>query len=496
MKKLISSAFAVAAALFMGTNANAQLADGSVAPDFTANDINGTSHHLYDYLNQGYTVVMDISAAWCGPCWAYHTSGALEELYINHGPLGMPGVSPNTTNDVMVFFIEGESTNTLAQIQGTSTGTAHSNYTQGNWTTGTPYPIIDNATIANNYEISYFPTVYKICPNRITTEVGQADAATLYSSVGSCPQATQTNNPSIIAYTGDRTSCTALNLKAQLQNMGTDNLTSATIKAYFNGAEIASYNWSGNIPTYNVEDIVLGTYTPTTDGNLSVKITSANSNVADDEVITALPSSYTGTQQVTVKITTDQFGSETTWKIKKANNQIVAQGGPYSDQASPGEYPQADTVVVLPATGCYTLQISDAYGDGMSSAAYGLGSVQLVDGNGVIVASEGKFTSSVNAKFHLDVLGVEENDIVSGIKVFPNPSAGNFSLNMNLAAKTNVGITVTNAMGQVVYTENKQSTAAGQHIYNMDLSAFADGIYLVTVNAADKRYTQLITIAK
>ena len=46
----------------------AQLADGSVAPDFTVTDINGNSHRLYDYLNNGYTVIIDISATWCPPC--------------------------------------------------------------------------------------------------------------------------------------------------------------------------------------------------------------------------------------------------------------------------------------------------------------------------------------------------------------------------------------------------------------------------------------------
>ena len=39
----------------------AQLADGSVAPNFTLVDLNGTSHTLYDYLDQGKTVVINIS---------------------------------------------------------------------------------------------------------------------------------------------------------------------------------------------------------------------------------------------------------------------------------------------------------------------------------------------------------------------------------------------------------------------------------------------------
>ena len=80
--------------------------DGSVAPDFTLTDLNGTSHNLYNLLDDGYTVFIDFSAIWCGPCWGYHTSGALEDLYMNHGPAGYPNVNANTTDDVMVFFIK------------------------------------------------------------------------------------------------------------------------------------------------------------------------------------------------------------------------------------------------------------------------------------------------------------------------------------------------------------------------------------------------------
>ena len=89
-------------------NASAQLANGSIAPDFSTVDMNGNEHRLYDYLDQGYTVILDISATWCGPCWNYHSGGTFEEVWAAHGPAGQPGVSPNTTDDVMILWIEGD----------------------------------------------------------------------------------------------------------------------------------------------------------------------------------------------------------------------------------------------------------------------------------------------------------------------------------------------------------------------------------------------------
>ena len=47
--------------LFSFSNSYAQLANGSVAPDFTLTDLNGTTHNLYDYIDDGYTVFLDFS---------------------------------------------------------------------------------------------------------------------------------------------------------------------------------------------------------------------------------------------------------------------------------------------------------------------------------------------------------------------------------------------------------------------------------------------------
>ncbi len=226
----------------MSSILHAQLTPGSIASDFTVQayqswlssaGFNGDgSYNLYDYLDSGYTVIIDVSATWCGPCWNYHTSGELEDLYANHGPSGFPGVNSTTTDDLMVIWIEGDgSTSNATMLDGAGS--------IGNWIEPVSghkvqFPMANPASslanqINSNYDIAYFPTIYKICPNRVVELVGQGTASQLYSAVLACPApASEPNDGALLSYQGLAKSCKPIDLKVKLQNNGTTPLTSTT----------------------------------------------------------------------------------------------------------------------------------------------------------------------------------------------------------------------------------------------------------------------------
>ena len=361
MKKLLVILF-----LCLSTVSKGQLADGSIAPDWTLTDVNGTAHNLYNYLDGGYTIFLDFSAVWCGPCWGYHTGGALEDLYMNHGPAGFPNVSANTTDDVMVFFIEGDA-NPLSCLQGTGCNT------QGDWITGTPYPIfctdgtVNNDNTKNLYAIGYWPTIYMICPDRTLIEAGQNSNP--YNLVSCNPAATYNNDPRVMSYSAASVQCNGtLAPVVTIMNNGINNLTSLDIEVDVTGATTfnTTIPWTGNLGTYQSTNVVIPAVTGLQGYEFfMITVSNPNNGGVDGDLnnnITGFtsypPGAITGLGQITASIT--QSGSSLTANAANGN-------GPYIYTWNNGQ----TTQTIYPSTGgSYSVTIEDANGCVSDPVAY------------------------------------------------------------------------------------------------------------------------------
>ena len=160
MKNYIRT-FSLAILSILSMDSSAQLPNGSIAPDFTATDINGVEYNLYELLDAGNVVILDFFATWCGPCWSYRETGILDNIWNTYGP--------NGTGDVYIFTLESDGSTNTADLYGTGSNTI------GDWVTGTPFPIFDNVqSIFNAYGNTYYPTIYTVCPDHTLVESGQA----------------------------------------------------------------------------------------------------------------------------------------------------------------------------------------------------------------------------------------------------------------------------------------------------------------------------------
>jgi len=551
MKKSLQIITAVALA-FSAMETKAQLATGSIAPNFTFTDMNGNSQDLYTYLNAGKTVYVDVSATWCGPCWSYHTSGNLENLYNQYGPPG--------TNELMVLFIEGDGATGNDCMNGVTSTCSN---TQGNWVSGTPYPMCNPASAQinpfnSNYAIAYFPTIYMICPNRTITEVGQVTTAQLYAAKTSCPAAaSQANDPALLSYTGTKTTCSAATISVVLQNNGTSALTACTITAMDGANQVAQINWSGNLATYATQNVTVGTATLIATTNLNISITSADNNAANNTL----------TQTITFKSPSslpvaEGFESSTsfpsTWDQSNANGDAVewtvsASVGGFGNSSnsayleiynSPsGNIDDLNTTIynfqfsttpitltfdvayaqyqtendkldVRASTNCGTSWTTKYTKSGTTlSTAPATTSpfvptatqwrTETVDlsslaGQGSVLL-QFRVTSAYGNNLYIDNInltnpnaGINTIDLSSYVSVFPNPSNGNVFVNINGANVGNVNVKIINVMGEVI-AESNDNTAKNM---KFDLSNQSNGMYFVEVSSANGKMVQKVLLNK
>jgi hypothetical protein len=478
MKKLLLSV----AVLVGASSANAQLADGTPAPNFTATDLNGVSHTLTDYLNAGKTVIIDISATWCGPCWNYHNTHALANIYNAYGP--------NGSDEVMVFYVEGDGATTNADLHGTGSNT------QGDWVTGTPYPILDNAQIADDYAITYFPTIYRICPDGLVYEIGQLSATALKADINSaCGTLTGVTNHATVEGSEIALCSTTGEPEASFENFGTNAITSGTVILKENGTQVATAPFSGNVAQFATGTVTFTSMTINPASTYTVELTQINGgapfNVSTDNM-SVVSADLTGVN-ITVKVFTDNYPSETTWEIRNsATNALVASGGPYvgaggTAAGGPDALQTKTHNVTLPAgSNCYKITMADGYGDGFgygTNPAGQYGMEIVCNGSSIINLDLGNFGTSFvrDAAMKTDASSSILEMLTNSFNVFPNPASDVVNVTFE-ADNADYTIAIVDLQGRTMSTQELSSLNGAQSIA-LPVSNLAKGSYIVTITS-------------
>lgn len=478
MKKILLSIFALAA-----MNSYAQLPNGSTAPDFTVTDLNGNTHNLYSYLESGKHVLLNVSATWCGPCWSYHNTHALADFYYAYGPMG--------SDEAMVLYVEGDSSTPVSALYG------QGNNTLGDWTAGTPYPIIDNASIANSYQVAYFPTLYRICSNKITTEISRVAVAGLRNTVNNnC--GTLTGVPNHIKITGgDIYACSYNGGSAtfSFKNYGNNNITQAVIALKKNGNVVATQTYTGNLSQFNKANITfsgLDEIYPGTEYTVEVQSINDGGSVYNAAFANATAIAHVAgivtTTTLQVATTLDQYASEAKWRIKDSNGQIVATSNTYSDTTH-GNTTQTQQVTI-PGDDCYSIELLDNYGDGWAwNTTLQTGVEVFENGNSIVfVDGLGVFSNAAPmirpAAFRHGTASVQDIQ-VGTFNVYPNPSNGVF----NISTSETVKISIVDITGKTVY----QASSLEDNTV-VDLSSLQSGIYLMKVKGETINKTEKLII--
>lgn len=356
----VVSISAAACILLFPKLVRAQLPDGATAPDWTATDINGTEWHLQSLLDEGKTAVIMFNATWLNISWNYLEEGALIDLYNAFGPDG--------TDDVMVFMIEGDDSTDYDDLMGLGDATV------GNWVELVPFPIIDDGySIFNDYEGAWYPMIYVVCPDGSQSQVGQATFLELVPlAFADCGE--NVSGPACMASVESNNLCGGeAQLDITLTNVGSDTITDVTM----NLIDLAS-NLSVNgfaFDGLSIEpggDAILSLPSMTVAGDYSMEITSVNSVESLTEAPFTIWPSVSSTNYLYLSILTDNWGEETTWEIIDEST-----GAVMDDYMFPWlTNPLSDTTwyhwwIELPAMGCYSFRVYDAWGDGVNGSHWG-----------------------------------------------------------------------------------------------------------------------------
>ena len=493
MKKIIN----LLCFMLIGAAAFAQLPDGSTAPDFTYKDLSGKEWNLYEILETGRPVVMDISATWCGPCWGYHQSGALDDLYEAHGPEG--------DATMMVLWFEGDNDTNRDCLYGSF---GCNNSTQGDWVSGTSFPIIDEAAIFSKYSCGYYPTIFTVFPDDKTLiESGAVGAATHWNIAQARLGDIKDNLVNLRSFESNSFSqqiCNAQDAtpKVKLRNMGKTHLTSLTLDLVWNGQTVQTVDWTGDAGVFDDIEVTFSQLSIGGAGSLEVVAKAPNGDMtAADKVISSqyidAPQVYAG-DEIRMNLVTDNQGAYLYWAaLDEAGNIIVDGGnktvglnggGQYAGQAAPadpGSYNNFQNLnfnIPVPANrGCISIVVVDGAGDGF----FGPGRYRLFNtgSSTPFFTMTDKFTSSIAHTFAEMTSGTNTPQAVEQIAAYPNPTADEMTVEFSLENVADMQMTITNTVGQVVKTVTSQVFAQGLHQIPVAVNDLPNGMYFLNLRS-------------
>jgi hypothetical protein len=238
--------------------------------------------------------------------------------------------------------------------------------------------------------------------------------------------------------------------------------------------------------------VTVGQYLPVTSGdNVTFAITGTDANASNNTLSKTIGKASVGaSNNVTVKVTLDRYGSETSWKIKRSNGTVAYSSPSYTNASANGSYPQADINIFLPDD-CYSLEVEDSYGDGFDGT-YGNGFVQVwVNGSsiGAVNTLESDFGSD---KYQLEaVAGISELEAIA-FNAYPNPASDILNVSFE-AVSTAYSITMMDLQGRVVATQELQGLSGAQNVA-IPVAELAKGSYLVSVTSQGVTRSQTVVI--
>lgn len=270
----------------------------------------------------------------------------------------------------------------------------------------------------------------------------------------------------------------------EIKNTGSTPLTSLDIKYGIKGAGQSTYHWTGNLAFLETTRVELDTFM-WAQGASAFTFEIMNPNGGVDQYpnnnkretkfsyVPVLPGEFV------IEFKTNSRPSENEYTLCDQDGNVLFQR---DNVAANTIY--KDTVNLT--TGCYFFKITDSGEDGLqwwANSSQGSGYIKFRNLNNTILKNfVSDFGGEIAYQFTVGLSsGIENYSVVDSpeMKVWPNPTRGELTLDFNLPYRTDGSIEIVNMLGNRVYYNEFKSYIAESR--SVDMSAFPKGVYFITL---------------
>jgi hypothetical protein len=295
---------------------------------------------------------------------------------------------------------------------------------------------------------------------------------------------------------------TCSNPRVILKNTGQMPLTSCKIICWITYGDNIEFNWTGNLnfleETVVEIPVTNNSWWTDLDSNMTFTayVRDVNGNFGNDEYQynSVKTTKFDAPERIDgaffIWLTTNNKASENNYRMIDNAGNIIFERNNLTNQTQ-----YKDTFDLAP--GCYSIIIEDTDDDGLSfwysAQVEGetAGTMRLRKVGGTYIEFfPGDFGSYHRYDFSVGFeLGIDETNLEHKIAIFPNPTNGMTTIEVNGAVNEQASIEIYDLMGRKIYSEEMNASQYFAESF-IDLSAVNSGTYIVKIITNQRVYTK------
>jgi hypothetical protein len=278
----------------------------------------------------------------------------------------------------------------------------------------------------------------------------------------------------------------------KIRNHGNNTLTSADIAFNVAGNTDSVYHWTGTLGSLKFTEIELGAYefTPEQTNNLNVEIISIGGSMDEDPLDNTKTGSFKkaaeNNSQVTLTLNTDQYATETSWKLYNSTGKLIDSGRGYDNNSTITKKFDLEL-------DCYKFMIFDSFGDGTRG-------YNLKDSEGIIIhSSNGRFGKGETVPFEVikkSTVGIETVARLSSVNIYPNPACDILTVNFELEKPDDVEIKIYDIEGSFIKIQSYGTVNTGKKNFEISVADLKSGMYYLVIETGGKAAKKKISIVR